>query len=250
MRKTAVAASIVIFIAGALVVAAEKANLWKFKSARATRAKTGYDAQVKLATDQYHNLLKAAKTNLLRNLDQAIKEATKAGELDDALKIRQARKAADEGPALAEPLIPSRVEGPPTPKPQPPAAAKPPKDAKTWGKHHYKLFNHTMPVTEAQQACAKMGGRMVQIESADENKFILGLLQDGTCSYYWIGGSDAAKEDDWRFGDGRKMAYSNWADKEPGNSAGIQHWLAVDRSGRWHDFPAGARKYGFICEWD
>ena len=243
MRKTAVAGSIVIFMAGALVIAAEKANLWKFKSARATRAKTGYDAQLKLATGQYHNLLKAARTNLLRNLDQAIKEATKAGELDDALKIRQARKAAEEGPSLAAP--------PPTPpKPQPPAAAKPPKNAKTWGKHHYKLINDTMPVTEAQKACVKMGGRIVQIESADQNKFILGLLQGGTCNYYWIGGSDAAKEGNWRFSDDRKMAYLNWADKEPGDSAGIQHWLAIDRSGRWHDFPAGARKYGFICEWD
>jgi len=231
----------VAFIAGGFLFAAQEADSWKFKSARANRAKTGYEAQVGRATEQYQAQLKAARRNLLRNLDQAIKESTRAGELDDALKIRQARKAAEEGRALA---------APPATKPEPPAPVKPPKDAAKWGGRHYKVFNDTMPVTEAQKACAKIGGHLVRIGSAEKNNFILGLLRGATRGYYWIDGSDAAREGDWRFGDDRKMTYLNWADKEPGNSGGIQHWIGIDRNGKWHDFPAGARKYGFICEWE
>ena len=66
---------------------------WHFKSATATAAKVEYDKQVKQAYADLNNALRRVRADLVRQLDIALNDATRAGDLDDALKIRAAKRA-------------------------------------------------------------------------------------------------------------------------------------------------------------
>ena len=103
-------------IAGALAFAADKAkDIWSFKSPKAKGAKVRYDNDVKMANAAYEakvkrlqaerdGQLKVAQNNLLKALDEAMKAAMKVDNLDEAVMIRQAKKAVEEGQDVPVPL--------------------------------------------------------------------------------------------------------------------------------------------------
>ena len=92
----------------------------------------------------------------------------------------------------------------------------------------------------------------MRIESPAEQELITRLLMGGQWDWYWVDGSDSAKEGVWRFGNGELMQYFNWQKPNPSNSRGSEHWLAVwAADGRWNDLDAKAGvDVGYVCEWD
>jgi len=91
---------------------------WQFKPGRAASAKTKYDVHTKTAQAEYDRLvkqlqtklnisLKQFRTTLIRELDSAMKEAAAVGDLDEAVKIRDAKIAAEKGGDVPAPPPPA-----------------------------------------------------------------------------------------------------------------------------------------------
>lgn len=92
---------------------------WKFKPGPATVAKKKYDSHANNAQIEYQRRLKDLKAKLdytlkdirqalISELNQAIKEAAAKGDLDEAVKIRDAKLAAEKGQAIpVSPPIPN-----------------------------------------------------------------------------------------------------------------------------------------------
>lgn len=121
--------------------------------------------------------------------------------------------------------------------------------------HLYEVITSTQTWTDAQAAAAartKYGasGYLATITSAEENDFVSDRLTDAG----WMGASDAAIENDWRWVTGPETGtsfwsglsggsavsgrYENWADGEPNNASNedCAQFLAGG-SGEWNDLP-------------
>ena len=86
---------------------AKPVDPWSFKSPRAIRAKSEYDAAVAKAQAQADDLKSTARAKLLKNLEGAMADATRAADLDEAVKIKAAindLKAGTEKPHSASDL--------------------------------------------------------------------------------------------------------------------------------------------------
>ena len=74
---------------------------------------------------------------------------------------------------------------------------------------------------EAQQEAISLGGNLVTIDDADENAYVLNLIQNTpgmTASGAWIGYTDQQGEGTFGWIDGSSpTSYTNWADGEPNN---------------------------------
>jgi len=92
---------------------------WQFKPGKAAAAKSKYDVRMRAAKAQYDRIVKELETKLnislkqmrnelIRELNSAMKEAAAIGDLDEAVKIRDAKIAAEKGQEI------------PTPPPAPP----------------------------------------------------------------------------------------------------------------------------------
>ncbi len=82
-----------------------------------------------------------------------------------------------EGGWFEPPLSPKNpLKKPKKPPPKPPSEASIPASAATYNGHSYKFFAERLPWKEANAKCARLGGHLVFIESADENKFVAGLI--------------------------------------------------------------------------
>ncbi len=75
-------------------------GVWRFELPRARAAKASYDQQVRLAHSQYQQRLSDLRAQLALDLEAAMTEATQAGNLDEALRIRDARDAIEAGTAI------------------------------------------------------------------------------------------------------------------------------------------------------
>ena len=119
------------------------------------------------------------------------------------------------------------------------------------GGHVYVVVPRPETWTRAARLARQAGGRLAIIDSADENRFLftrltaLGIAtrapDGGGAVYVWLGASDAEKEGDWKWVDGRRLAdgYTRWGKgplgKEPDNFRGRQDYLALGLTG----WPAG-----------
>ncbi len=79
------------------MVFADIVPLPNFKNPEAKKAKSRYDEAVARAKTDYEQKLREAREALLADLDKAQKDASNAGDLDEAVKIRDARKVIAEG---------------------------------------------------------------------------------------------------------------------------------------------------------
>ncbi len=70
---------------------------WSFKSPRTVRAKNEYDTALARAQAQAGDMQSAARAKLTKELEGAMTDATKAANLDEAVKIKAAIKELKEG---------------------------------------------------------------------------------------------------------------------------------------------------------
>ena len=151
------------------------------------------------------------------------------------------------------------------------------RDAIEFNGHYYKLVNESILWTEAKSACEQMNGHLVTITSADEQKFIVSLIEDyGTKYNFWLGGTDEGHEGTFTWITGEPWGYANWRKDQPNNkdssSDGDQNYLQLccvskadtGRYGKWwdmsnsglsvgyesHPYYKSPDYSGYICEWD
>ena len=106
--------------------------------------------------------------------------------------------------------------------------------------HTYQIVKTAMTWSAAKAWAESQGGHLAYITSAAENQALVTMTQmetgldtaptaadGGGARYLWLGGSDAAVEGTWRWGDGTLVSsgYSNWGagalGSEPDDYGGV-----------------------------
>lgn len=152
-----------------------------------------------------------------------------------------------------------------------------PEEASTYNGHSYMVYPESMTWQEAKEYCEKLGGHLVTISDADEQKFIEELVKNCADKVsYWLGGyySDA----EWKWVDDTEFSYTNWDSwtdgtkeyRQPDNFYGDEFYLRLSNQdmkyenwqsnqGKWNDIANEADdtsgdvpldSFGVICEWD
>ena len=117
--------------------------------------------------------------------------------------------------------------------------------------------------SQAQAYCRSMGGNLVKINHAEENEFVLNLVQKKAPSVkqVWIGLKWVSHGFYWY--DYSVPVYTNWAPHEPNGKAGApcsQMWVAAHGNGAyvpgrvtayWNDIPCHVTSdlpNGIVCK--
>ena len=122
----------------------------------------------------------------------------------------------------------------------------------------YKLSTSNKTWKNAKKECEKWNGRLVKVESSEENDFIKTELLPTKYGNYWIGLSDSDNEGDWMWTDGTQLdsdGYKNWGDDQPKNNKNNNEDCVVirirksdpDHYGKWHDQRC-SKERRYICE--
>lgn len=129
----------------------------------------------------------------------------------------------------------------------------------TFSGHSYKVFAGNMSWSEAESYCRGLGGHLATITSQAEMDFIRQLNGLKKNYNYWLGGSDAEKEGEWKWVTGEAWTYTFWGSGQPDNSqlySGVtENYLQAcyDWDMKWNDsaiIQDSTASCGFICEWD
>lgn len=120
--------------------------------------------------------------------------------------------------------------------------------------HTYTLFDGEASNWDAaQEYCEALGAHLLTITSAEENAFVYDYMID--CGYtdaYW-GLTDRETEGVWEWCTGEPLTYVNWAEEEPNNDNGGEHYGMFwegEPGGVWNDGDFGHDGVAFLCEWD
>lgn len=128
------------------------------------------------------------------------------------------------------------------------------KDMYVYKNKVYKVFYGNMTWKDAQTYCVSLGGNLAMPKTQDVGNFIINVATKYNLNGLWLGATDEVQEGTWRWVDGTLMTYTNWANGEPNNSGGNEHYLETytnNNAGKWNDLPNSATQIdGFICEWD
>lgn len=97
---------------------------------------------------------------------------------------------------------------------------------------------------DAQAACLEWGGAFARIDSAEEDQ----LLARHMTSDSWVGANDRNTEGAFRWADGTVLLFTNWADGQPNNTAGLEDCVAkLAQNERWNDEPC-VNLNAYFCE--
>ncbi|XP_068742782.1 perlucin-like protein [Montipora capricornis] len=124
-----------------------------------------------------------------------------------------------------------------------------------FGRYCYLVSRYTGTRDEARSHCRAQGGDLVKINSAEENEFVLNLLQQRLPSsrQAWIDLKWDSSVKQFLWNDHSVPVYKNWAPNEPsgkGNEPCGNMWIGynilVRASGSWNDRPC-AYIHSFPC---
>ncbi|MCR5123216.1 MAG: C-type lectin domain-containing protein [Ruminococcus sp.] len=133
------------------------------------------------------------------------------------------------------------------------------------GDSYYRVFNNSLPYSEAAAFCRNLGGHLAYIDDAKEQAFVNDLIsKNGKRNLYWIGAQKEEKR--WRWLNGTRISgYTNWSNKKPKNTAENANCAAINSGSENYDVGAWAAEpeqgtisreseyyinIGFICEWE
>ncbi|KAH9504040.1 hypothetical protein Btru_067597 [Bulinus truncatus] len=121
----------------------------------------------------------------------------------------------------------------------------------------YLFVNNELYWKDAREKCWNLGGEMLAIENEETMNFIKQTLESPELGWQrngvWLGANLQSKV--WRWTNGRKMNYSNWAKGEPSEILGILSvedcilmWRSFDW--KWKDNLCGTMRinYNYICQ--
>jgi hypothetical protein len=241
------------------VIDAGITNAYAGVSSVAMNSVQGRDKKLGVLIDQY-----------LAKLDAAVKSSLQANKIEDAKRAKSElervrllksdidSKLAMQGGGASDPKVAPTVPDPPK--------KTAPADSVEFKGHHYKYVSEVVTWDTANMRCNGMGGHLVTIADAEENKFILSL---GGAWDRWIGLRKAGANFTWV--DKSPMNYENWGPGQPdaakekgkmesenagamvGNRENQYYDWTRQWPGRWCDLLGSKTNpdvKGYVCEWD
>ena len=114
--------------------------------------------------------------------------------------------------------------------------------------HTYLAIASNANWKEADAMCKEMGGHLAYIETAEELVFLAKIFRGNL----WVGATDARKEGDWRWGNGRAVARGLWLNGEPSDHKGTENYAELKSfwGKRLLNDAQLNDSGGFICEWE
>ncbi|XP_058027611.1 CD209 antigen-like protein A [Ahaetulla prasina] len=97
----------------------------------------------------------------------------------------------------------------------------------------------------AQQSCENEGAHLVIVNHWLEQNFLVKLMQNE--QVFWIGLSDADKENQWIWVDNTTLSLSFWGKGEPNNAGSDEDCATLRFSGKWNDVACSVNEH-WICE--
>ncbi|XP_010188290.1 PREDICTED: C-type lectin domain family 17, member A-like [Mesitornis unicolor] len=117
-----------------------------------------------------------------------------------------------------------------------------------FAKNCYFFSTDTKPWRAAMDSCTEFNAHLVIVDSEQENKFLANRIMENRV--FWLGLSDAHKEDDWQWVDGLPLPlyFRFWNNGEP-NNVGHQgeDCATILPNGRWNDATCSNTE-PWICE--
>jgi hypothetical protein len=115
-----------------------------------------------------------------------------------------------------------------------------------------KFFDDLEPHSDAEKICQSIGGTLISIHSAEENKFATYFANGLRTRNHvvWIGAKRNNSLDYFEWTNGQKFNYNNWGSGEPKNSSDSESVVAMDSYGTWFAYGISLYKLIFICESD
>lgn len=129
-----------------------------------------------------------------------------------------------------------------------------------FGQKMYNVYAEVLTQETAEMAALSAGGRLLSIESEEEDYFINSLLADENGDkHYWLSANDVVNEGVWVwhgkatfFGEGAAdHQYAGWAENEPNNAGGNENCAVIkpSLSRSWYDRSC-TEKHQLIVEFD
>ena len=200
---------------------------------------------------------------MLTKLKAALETETKAGDLDQAIEVRDAiifydkfdpRKKQDKRGKSNTRRENAKLQERVRELKKSLAAAKKesfqiPAVAVLWEGHHYLRIDKAATKRIAMKYAESIGGHLARVESNDERAFLFNLVRSGERRWYILDGSDEQLEGTWVWSSDKPVTYLDWDAREPTGRL-FQHDLLMNpRNGKMHDGICGERN-GFVIEWE
>lgn len=196
--------------------------------------------------------IRVARGELIEKLKAYQITATQAGDLDEALKVREALTRLEKLQSAKEPATGDEAESKPV-------KFSIPRDAVRFGKSRYYVYTgpkaDDWPKTgdEAQKFCADLGGHLAKIDSVEEHAFLAKLVQplkasDGKPTWVLVDGNDVETKGTYVYSNGEPVKYFKWDTKKPTGRLDCRRIGIWTGNGLFWD--AIGVTPTFICEWD
>jgi hypothetical protein len=117
----------------------------------------------------------------------------------------------------------------------------------------YEFFEERLAWVVAEGRCLALEGHLARVDSFGEEVFLNGWPAElgifpGDGSGIWIGGTDAAQDNLFRWADGSPLSFSAWGQNQPDNGAGIDCIeKRNDATARWYDQRCSDER-PYVCE--
>jgi len=92
---------------------------------------------------------------------------------------------------------------------------------------------------ECRQACNDIGGHLVSIHSAEEERFVIDLIRDHSARKTWLGATGWDSGSNWEWDDGSKWNYTNWRPGQPNPQGNLATCLYTEANGIPTDIDGG-----------
>lgn len=128
-----------------------------------------------------------------------------------------------------------------------------PKTAARFGDNRYQFFGQTFTWHRARKHCEALGGRLVTIDSEEEQEFVAALPGErpkGGRMNCWIGLSRKEVKAPWQWVGDEQVGYINFRESQSTTVEGSGHFVRMDSSDATWVAAEGLDHHGFICEWE